>query len=114
MCGKSFFSVFVSVATSLLLLTGCNGAEVKETEEAEDVASEEMAAQMAGRNAARPFVSKEWTDSVALFSGIRKAREKGLKYDAAGKRNCAVAYDSAFLRTIRSVRPELASKIKDL
>lgn len=113
MKGKCFF-LSVICAASASLLAGCSGSEVKETEEAEGVASEEMAAQMAGRNAARPFVNREWTDSAALFSGIRKARERGLRYDAAGKRNCAIAYDSAFLTTIRSVRPELAEKIKDL
>lgn len=77
---------------------------------AEEAVSEIEAAQMQGRNDARYFITNDWPDSVKLMQEVRAARERGSRYDSIGK-DVRHVYDSAFVSTIRTVRPDLARYI---
>lgn len=100
-------SVLSSAAVlTMLLLPACG-----ETEHTEAVTAEITAAQMEGRSAARIFVNHEWKDSTKLQHHLLEAKARQSKYLIDGKPECAAAFDSAFISTIRAVRPDLAASI---
>lgn len=67
-------------------------------------------AHIAGREAARHFVSKKWKDSLQLQEQLVEAGVKRAVYDSLPE--CRAAYDSAFISTIRTVRPEIATELE--
>ena len=87
-------------------------ASCSRTEKTEAVAAEIEAAQMEGRNAAREFVNREWKDTMQLQSLLLEARARKSKYEIENKPECAAAYDSAFVSTLHSVRPDVARELK--
>ena len=91
----------------LLLAASCSG-----TEKTEAITAEITAAQMEGRNAARDIILHTWTDTTGIARRIHKARSPRLKYDSLNHQEASAAFDTAFNRTIRTVRPELARKIR--
>ena len=84
----------------------------KETEKTEAITAEITAAQMEGRRAAGEIVRPEWHDTVQLQRALLDAKAKQSKYLMAGKPQCAEAFDSTFISTIRAVNPSLATKIQ--
>ena len=90
----------------IFLLGACAG-----TERTEGITAEITAAQMEGRRAAGIIVGKEWTDTGQLKKALIETKVKQSEYLVNGKPECAAAFDSAFISTIRSVKPELAKKI---
>ena len=107
---KFFFtpmrSLAVAAASTLLLVGACSG-----TEKTEGITAEIEAAQMEGRNAARLFLSRDMTDTMQMQRSILEAKAKQSKYIVDKKPECAEAFDSAFVSTLRSVRPDLAREI---
>lgn len=95
------------IALPLLILCAC-----KQTEKTEAITADITAAQMEGRNAAREIIIKPWNDTTGIARSMNKARAPRLKYDSLGYTEASAAFDSAFNKTIRTVRPELAKKIK--
>lgn len=91
-------------------MSSCSGCT--ETEHTEEITAEITAAQMEGRSTARNFVNREWKDSTKLKQQLLEAKSRHGKYIENGKPECAAAYDSAFISTIRAVRPELARSIE--
>ena len=90
----------------LLLIPACG-----KTEQTEEVTAEIEAAQMEGRNAAKLFLSRDITDSLQLQRSLLEAKAKHSKYIIEKKQECADAFDSTFVSTLRSVRPDLANEI---
>ena len=101
-------SAFATAAISLC--AACSSCS--ETEHTEGITAEITAAQMEGRSAARAFVSNDWKDTIQLQHRLLEARSRQSKYIIDGKPECAAAFDSAFISTIRAVRPDLARSIK--
>lgn len=101
-------SVVINAIIGLIfpVMSSCSGCA--ETEHTEEI----TAAQMEGRSAARSFVNREWKDSTKLQQLLIEAKSHRGKYIDEGKPECAAAYDSAFISTIRAVRPELARSIE--
>lgn len=97
-------------AAALILLPSCSGKNVKTNEANEDAADIE-AAMMQGREAARVFVSSRWKDTTELQLRLLEARAKQSKYTIAGKPRSAAAFDSAFVSTVRTVRPDVAREL---
>lgn len=91
------------LAGVLLMAASCS-----QTEKTEETTAEIEAAQMEGRNAAKAFVNKEWADTMQLQQLLLEARSKKSKYDIEKKSHCSAAYDSAFVSTLRTVRPDVA------
>jgi hypothetical protein len=96
-----------------LSFTSCSNEE-----KAENVAAEETAEQMedpviAGRNAAKVFINREWKDTLELQNMLLEAKSKQSKYIINGEPEKAAQFDSAFISTIKTVRPSLAREIFD-
>lgn len=110
---KRFSSVFGSVSliacmgVSLLAATAC-----AETEKTEGITAEITAAQLEGRRAAGLILGPEWTDTAQLERALLDAKAKQSKYIIDGKPECAEAFDSTFISTIRTINPDLAKKIR--
>lgn len=100
--------IYAVCIAALLGLSAC-----RQTERTEQVLTEVEAAQMEGRNAARIFLTRQWNDSTKLRQRLSEERAKAHRYDSIGKPECAAAFDSTFVSTIRTVRPELARHISD-
>ncbi len=88
------------------LLSSCS----KTDKDAEDVAETE-AAIIDGREAARIFVQRNWKDTTELQGLLLEARSRQSKYRMAGKEQSALAFDSAFVSTLRTVRPDVAREL---
>ncbi len=100
-----------AVSVQLFPLASCGGNAERNLENAEETAADIEAAQMEGRRAAREFLNKEWKDTMRLQEKLLEANAKKWEYERAGKKRCAEGYDSAFVSTIRTVRPEMAREI---
>ena len=90
----------------LLALISCT-----QTEKTEAITAEITAAQMEGRRSAGIILAPEWKDSVKLREALLEIKAKQSKYIIEGKPECANAFDSTFISTIRSVNPVLAKKL---
>lgn len=90
------------------ILSGC-----AQTEKTEGVTADITAAQMEGRNAARPFITRDWKDTTGLSLLVNDVNKKREKYIAEKKPKCADAFDSTFYHTIKSVMPELVYMIRN-
>ena len=84
-----------------------------QTEKTEDVTAEITAAQMEGRRAAGVILGPEWKDTIKLQRALMDTKVKQSRYLIDGKPECAAAFDSAFLSTIRTVNPTLAKKLSN-
>lgn len=67
-------------------------------------------AHIAGREAAREFVNKKWTDTLKLQEHLVEAGAKASAYDSLPQMRAA--FDSAFISTVRTVRPEIADQLE--
>ncbi|MDE6256715.1 MAG: hypothetical protein K2M39_11035 [Muribaculaceae bacterium] len=109
---KIIYVLASSVALLILFsLSSCGGK--KSFEEAEETQAEIEAAMMDGRSAAREFINKRWNDSIELQNHLLEARTKRIQYDTVSKPKCRAAYDSAFVSTIRTVRPDIAKALQN-
>ena len=90
-----------------ILLPACS-----QTEKTEGITAEITAAQMEGRRAAGLILGPEWKDTAKLQKALIETKVRQSKYILDGKPECAAAFDSTFISTIRSVNPSLAKKIK--
>lgn len=85
----------------------------KQTEKTEAITAEITAAQMEGRRAAGIILGPEWKDTAKLQNKLIEIKAQQSKYLIDGKPECAAAFDSTFLSTIRTVNPSLARKLKN-
>lgn len=79
-----------------------------QTEKTEAVTAEITAAQMEGRNAARLFLHAHIRNDQSLKTPLETADSLRRKYSEEGKKECAEAFDSVMMRTVRYIRPDLA------
>lgn len=99
-------SVLVILFIAALMAVGCS-----QTEKTEGITADITAAQMEGRRAAGCILGPEWKDSALLQKALIEAKVKQSKYLIAGHPECAAAFDSSFISTIRTVNPSLAKKL---
>ena len=101
--------LFLSLLLSFLsiIMISCS-----QTEKTEAITAEIVAAQMEGRKEAGKILGPEWKDTVQLQKALLEAKVKQSHYLIKGKPECANAFDSAFISTIRTVNPSLAKKIQ--
>lgn len=81
------------------------------TDKAAEDAADTEAAIIEGREAARIFVQRNWKDTTELQGLLLEARTRQSKYRMAGKERSAQAFDSAFVSTLRTVRPDIAREL---
>lgn len=91
------------------MLTACStkGEQAEVKEEAAQI----EAAHLDGREAAREFVNRQWKDTLELQQSLVEASSKRGKYD--GMPQSQAAFDSTFISTIRTVRPEIARRLEN-
>lgn len=110
---KLLYTVLLLLAASpILTLPSCGGKGMKGIEEGEETQAEIEAAMMDGRMAAREFINKTWRDTIELQNHLLEARTRRVPYDTVAKPKCRAAFDSAFVATIRTVRPDVAKALQ--
>lgn len=100
-----------AIAAALVIMTGATACSGK-TEKTEETVADIEAAQLEGREAARVFVNRPWRDTVELQSSLLEARARQSKYVRAHKPQSAAAFDSAFVSTLKTVRPDVARELE--
>lgn len=103
------FPVLISIWVALVM-TMC--VACGKTEHTEAITAEITAAQIEGRRAGAQVAGPEWKDTTKLQKALLDAKSKQSKYLIEGKPQCAEAFDSAFISTIRTINPNLAKKLK--
>lgn len=107
---KSILGAF-SVSLTIFSLASC-GNGLKDTESTEETTAMIEAAQIEGRSAARRVINRTFNDSLALQGAILEANAAKSKYQLEHKPKCEAAFDSAFISTIRTTRPDLARQLE--
>ncbi len=88
------------------------GSSCGETEKTESVTAEITAAQMQGRDAARRFIHQD-RSSFSKLSERLDSVDSMKKRTVSGKHpQATAAFDSTFISTVRTIRPELAKEIE--
>ncbi len=85
---------------------------LSKTEENEETTAMIEAAQLEGRGAARRVINRTFNDSLALQGAILEATAAKSKYQMENHPKCEAAFDSAFVATIRTTRPDLAKQLE--
>lgn len=96
-------------ATALLSAGGCGNSKGETAHETE---AQLDSARIAGREAARKIIVREWTDSMQFQEAVLSARAGKSKFEMAGRKESTAAFDSAFISTIRATRPDLAKQLQ--
>lgn len=84
----------------------------KQVEKAEGQTAEMEAAQMMGRQAAKSLVTKKWTDTTQLNTYIDTLNSQRARFLYGKQPSDYAAYDSAYIRTVRAVDPDMADRIQ--
>lgn len=92
-----------------ILLAATSVVSCRQTEKTEAITAEITAAQMEGRNDARWFINNE--QSRDFNARLDSVHSRSRRYREQGKNDCGEAYDSAFVSTIRTVKPHLTKRI---
>lgn len=103
--------IIILAAALVSGLGACSQGERAEAVQAE-VTAQQMEAAKEGREAAKAIVTKNWTDTMQLQQAIIDARARNSKYEIEGDKAAKAAFDTAFINTIRTVRPDLADQLK--
>lgn len=103
-------AICASLLMGLIIITSLSNCS--SCSKGEEAQADIIAAQMEGRNAAREFITRPWSDTAELHFKLLEARAKRAKYDTTGRKHCAEAFDSAFISTIRTVDPGVAKAIE--
>ena len=103
------YKMIISLLAAGALLTSCNGAK---TDRGEEAAADIEAAQIEGRETARKFLNRPWKDTTELQSQLLEARAVQSKYTVKGRKQSAAAFDSAFVSTLKTVRPDVARELE--
>ena len=93
---------------SAVMLTSCSSKGNQSGVEESDEQIEQ--ARIAGREAARTFVNRQWRDTLELQGQMIEAGTRRAAYDSLPQSRAA--YDSAFISTVRTVRPEVAAQLE--
>lgn len=65
-----------------------------------------------GREAARKIIMREWKDSMQFQNAVLEATAIRSKYHLEKRPEAEEAFDSAFVSTIRTTRPDLANHLR--
>lgn len=103
--------ILKALPASLLIIASLAACSPKGNQvAAEETADQIETAHIAGREAAREFVSRNWRDTLELQGHLLEAGVKRAAYDSLPRQRAA--YDSAFISTVRTVRPEIAAQLE--
>lgn len=98
-------------AVAVLVVLTHAGCSSRDNQAAvEETADQIEAAHIAGREAAREFIRRDWRDTLELQSHLIEAGVKRAAFDSLPQQRAA--FDSAFISTVRTVRPEVARQLE--
>lgn len=95
-----------------LLLAGASCSGNKQSNAQEETSAQLEEARNAGREAARKIIIREFTDSMEFHTAILDANAEKSKFTMQGRKQSEAAFDTAFINTIRTTRPDLAAKLQ--
>lgn len=100
--------IFAALVSGAVLFTaGC-----AQTEKTEGITARITAAQMQGRNAAKLFIPKRLKTGDDIASPLEVIDTVHARYVSSGLSECAEAFDSTLVRTLKVVRPDLAPTVE--
>lgn len=97
-------------AVIVMVISSCSGGDAGTGRENSADIEE---ARIEAREAARKFVNRPWKDTVELQAQLLEARALQSKYKQAGREQSAAAFDSTFVSTLKTVRPEIARHLEN-
>ncbi|MDE6811305.1 MAG: hypothetical protein K2J15_03035 [Muribaculaceae bacterium] len=104
------FLIIVAAVIAPMLVASCSSKQTAgENQESE---AQIEAARNAGREAARLIITREFADSMEFHGAILEAASRKAPYQMDKQPGCVAAFDSAFISTIRTVRPDLARRLQ--
>ena len=101
-------ALYVAILTLAAISTGCGSKEAKSIEKSEETTAMIEAAVMQGRTDARRIINRQFKDSMEFHGALLEANAHKSAYQLENRPRCQAAYDSAFISTIRTTRPDLA------
>lgn len=105
-------TIIISMACMAFALGSCSGSDSKGGENQKLTEEEVTEAVNSGRTAARALINVSPTDTFGMQSKLLEARSIQSRYVSAGKKAQAEVFDTAFIHTLRAVRPDLAQEIE--
>lgn len=97
---------------SIIVLMSASCSSKGEQAEVKEEAAQIEAAHIDGRETARVFISKHYKDSLELQHQLVESSSRRSKYDSLPR--CLAAFDSAFISTVRTIRPEVAEELQKM
>ena len=100
---------YIFIISAIVMMASACGH--KEEKESLNVSAQQLEeAHIAGREAARSFVNRSFKDSLELQQQLIEAAAQAAPYDSVTR--LRAAFDSAFISTVRTVRPEVAAELE--
>lgn len=96
---------------ALACLASCGGENRNGDAKGETEAQIEEAT-IAGREAARKIITRTFKDSMEFHGAILDAAAEKSRFTIEKRTQSEAAFDSAFISTIRTTRPDLANQLK--
>lgn len=107
---KNILYLGISLLLAMLVVS-CGGGSGEGADGGVKVSASQIEeAHVAGREAAREFVRREWKDTMQLQELLIEASAKAAKFDSITR--LRAAYDSAFISTVRTVNPGIAAELE--
>ncbi len=100
--------LFISLL--LLGLTSCRQTEKTEAVTAQIEADQMEDARLAGRNAAKRLINREWADSTERNADMAQVDSIEGSYGDPQK---ATTFHSTFRSTLKTIRPDLAKQLEE-
>ena len=101
-----------SIILGFISLTSCGSGSNQTDGQTVETEAQIEAARNAGREAARMIITREFKDSMEFHGAILEAASRKATYQLEKRSQSEAAYDSAFISTIRTVRPDLARQLE--
>ncbi|MCM1369993.1 MAG: hypothetical protein NC204_06420 [Candidatus Amulumruptor caecigallinarius] len=102
---------FVPLLMALCCLLGaCGSNSGSDSGEPKSSPEELEEARNTGREAARVFVNTVWKDTLEIQRQLLESRVAKSKFD--GKKDCEQLFDSAFISTVKTIRPDVAAELE--
>lgn len=96
----------------LLLLAGACGQRTNSDGTVVESDAQLEEARNAGREAARKIITREFADSMEFHGAILDANAERSRFSMQNRKESVAAFDSAFISTIRTTRPDLARQLQ--
>lgn len=105
-------SYIVPAVAICFVMVACGGRKTDAEGNPIETEAQIDSARIDGREAARKIILQEWTDSMQFQNAVLEARARKSKYEMAKRHASEAAFDSAFISTIRTTRPDLAKELE--